>query len=128
MAGLPGYQKKVKEGSNDVPASSASLEHNGEILDDTEMATNNGYRSRLLGIREVSMALTCVYNSSNTSLTNILAAWTNGTTVTMHYLPDGTNGFQGTFVVESFNLSGDVGGMEEVEVQLRAIGALSASP
>ncbi len=132
---LDAYVKKVKVGTsgtgpwNDVPATTASLNQGGDVLDDTDLATNAGYRSRALGLHDWSVSCTANYAPADTALTAIRDAWLNRTALYVQYLPDGTttNGFQGPVVVESFNLSGEVGGLETVEISLQADGALSAA-
>lgn len=127
--GTPAYTKKIKIGSDDAPAESASLNQGGDVLDDTEMATNAGYRSRLYGLRDWSISMSCRWTAGQAALTAIRNAWLNRTTLTVQYLPDGTtaNGFEGTVVVENFNMSGDVGGQEMVDISLQADGALGAA-
>lgn len=132
--GIAAYVKKVKVGANDLPVKSASMSHGGDLLDDTEMATNAGYRSRLYGLRDVSIQCEAVYDASDTALTAVRNGWLNravlnaGGSGQVSYLPDGTNGFKGDFVVESFDLSGDVDGLEMVSFTLQGVSALTAVP
>jgi len=129
------YSKKVKVGTsgsgpwNDVPATTATLNQGGDILDDTDLATNAGFRSRILGLHDWSVSITANWDASDAALIAIRDAWLNRTELYVQYLPDGqtANGFQGAVVVENFNLSGDVGGLETVEISLQADGALSAA-
>ncbi len=130
-----GYQKKVQIGVNDspftledIPAISANLNHGGDVLDDTNMAdiSATGMRSRLLGLRDWSISATMLYDTTITAVTLLRNAWLNRTELHVNYLPDGTiaNGFGGPVVVETFNMSGDVGGLEQVELSLLAAGDL----
>jgi len=127
MASQAGYAKKVKITTNDLPVKAASLSHGGTILDDTDMVNNAGFRSRVYGLRDWSIQCTCNYDASNTALSAVRAAWLARTTLTPKYLPDGTTGFMGSAVVETFNMSGDVDGLEEVEITFQGKGALGAA-
>ena len=131
------YQKTVniKDSSQstgfvEAEANTASMDHGGDLLDDTQMALSNAYRSRIYGLRDWSVSLTMELNQGSSTAFNILRdAWINQRSIDVQYLPDGTvgNGFEGTALVESFNLSGDVGGKETVDVTLQADGAISAA-
>ena len=59
----------------------------------------------------------------------VRAAKLNRTALYVQYLPDGTtaNGYKGKVVVENFNLSGDIGGLETVAITLQGDGALGAA-
>jgi hypothetical protein len=135
-----GYEKKVKVADAtesptnflDLTAVSATLNHGGDVLDDTDMAniSATGMRSRILGLRDWSISATLNYDTSVAGVVTVLRnAWLNRTQLEMQYLPDGTvgNGFQGLCFVETFNMSGDVGGLEQVELSLVADGDLVAA-
>lgn len=132
------YQKtvNVKDDSDsagtyvEAPANTASLNEAGDVLDDTEMSLSHAFRTRIYGLRDWSVSMTLELSQGSSSAFKLLRdAWLNSTLVTVQYLPDGTtgNGFEGTAVVESINLSGDVGGKETVEVSLQGDGQLSAA-
>lgn len=130
--GQAAYTKKVRvstDGTNweDVPATSPSLDLGGDVLDDTDLATNAGYRSRVLGLHDWSVNCDSNYKTGNAALAMIRSAKLNRSQLHVQYLPDGTvaNGFQGQVVVENFNLSGEVGGLETAGITLQANGALS---
>ncbi len=120
------YEKTVKVGTNEVPANSASMDMGGEILDDTKFTNSAGYRSRFYGLRDWSISLTLEYEPSDTAFTELKDAWLNRNDVEMEYLPDGTTGYSGTGVVESFNHSGAVGDKETVEVTIQGNGELTS--
>lgn len=129
--GQGAWQKKVKVSSDgtqwyDLPATTASLNLGGDVLDDTDMATNAGYRSRIYGLKDWSVSATSNWAPSNQGFTIVRDAWMNRTTIHAQYLPDGTttNGLEGQVLVETFNMSGDVGGLETVEISLQAAGPL----
>lgn len=134
-----GYEKKVAIAVNgspldftDIPGISANLNHGGDVLDDTNFAdiSATGMRSRLLGLRDWSVSGTLLYDTAAAGVvTTLRNAWLNRTELVVRYLPDGTlaNGFAGPCVVETFNMSGDVGGLEQVELSLLAAGDLVAA-
>lgn len=129
---VPGYQKSVKiknstEGSSlfvELPATSANLNLAGDVLDDTDL-TSTGFRSRILGLRDWSISAPSNFAPANTAWAKVRNAWLNRTLLTVQYLPDGTNGYQGTAWVETFSHSGDVGGLETVDISLVAESQLS---
>lgn len=129
--GQGAWQKKVKVSSDDVtyydlPATTASLNWGGDVLEDTDMATNQGYRSRIYGLKDWSLSATSNWAPGFQGFDLLLEAWQNRTPVWVKYLPNGQDdsGFKGKAIVETFNLSGDVGGLETVEISLQAAGPL----
>ena len=133
------YSKKVQvsttgtSGWQDVPCESPSLEHNGEILDDTDFsaaAPARGWRSKIIGLQGWMVNVgECNWAPNNQALTMIRTAFLNRTTLYVQYLPDGTtaNGFKGEVKCESFNLGGDIAGKEMVTISLQGTGALGAA-
>jgi len=107
----------------------ASISRGGEVLDDTAFEeSHDGFRSRLVGLRDWSVNASGDYDGTDTNGQGaILSAWENGTALHVQYLPNGTNGVEGQCVVESFEQSGDVAGKEQMSFVLQADGALSAA-
>ncbi len=135
--GQPGFEKTIRlkdlatsaDALSDLPATSAALNHGGDILDDTHMALSDANRSRVYGIRDWSITGTVVYDPTDATVTKLRNAWLNRTGLLVQYLPVGlvASGFQGDCVVETFNLSGDIGGLETVDFTLQSNGALVAA-
>lgn len=130
--GQAAYIKKIRISSDEstwveVPATSPSLDFSGDVLDDTDLEDNIGYRSRLLGLHDWSVSCDSNYKTGNGALDLIRSAKLNRTAIYVQYLPKGVveGGFQGECVVENFNLSGDVGGLETVSITLQGNGQLS---
>lgn len=129
------YRKKVRvsttgtSGWLDVPVTSPSLDFSGEVVDDTELATNAGFRTRIHTLLDWSISCDSNFTTGNAALELIRNALLNRTEIFVQYLPTGatTNGFQGKCIVENFNLTGEVGGIETVSITLQAVGALAAS-
>jgi len=131
-----GYEKRVAvavDGSpldfENIPATTMTLNHGGDVLDDTNIRdiSASGMRSRILGLRDWSISGTILYDTLAAGVVTVLRnAWKDRTLLVARYLPDGTvaNGFAGQVVVETFNMSGDVGGLETVELSLLAAGDL----
>ena len=126
------YTKKVQVSADggttwlDVPTTSPTLDLGGDVLDDTVVG-NNGFRSRILGIHDWSISCDSNYAVGNAALAAIRSSKLTRSALMARYLPDGVvaNGFQGSVVVENFNLSGDVGSLETVAITLQANGALA---
>jgi predicted secreted protein len=125
-----GFEKKVQikttSGSTwiDTLSNSATFTFGAELLDDTDF-TSTGLRSRIRGLRDFSVNYTSNYSSTHQSISVIRTALLNGTALDVRYLPNGTKGFQGQYVVESMNHSGDVGGLETIDITLQADGILT---
>lgn len=129
--GQAAYVKKVQVSSDgttyyDVPATSSSLNAGGDLLDDTNLANNAGYRSRIYGLNDWSVDITADYDGADQAIQVLRTAKLNKTKVYVKYLPDGSTGFSGQGLVEKFNLSGEVGGKEEVSITIQGDDALSA--
>ncbi len=131
--GIAAYQKRVEISDDDgvtwehVPASTASLDQSGTVLDDSALGFNEGQRSRLIGIIEWGVSMTVNYDTDGegaAAVTILRAAWLGRDTLLARYLPDGENGFEGPVVVETFNMSGGVDDLETVEVSLLSNGVL----
>ena len=143
------YVKKIRisddAGANwyDLPATSPSFEIGGDILDDTELATNSGYRTRQYGLHDWSASADSNYKpitgvgatddaSGATALQKVRDAKLNRTAILMRYLPTGDDndgtGLEGSCLVENFGGSGEVGGLETVSISLQANGPLTAVP
>lgn len=125
---IAGYTKSVKVTPSTsstthsaIPASAASFDFGGEMLDDTDFSST-GYRSRLRGLKDYGMSITAFYSGSDTAISNMRSALISGVAIKFQYLPNGTAGFVGEVLVESFNNSGDVGGIETVEISLQSAG------
>ncbi len=132
--GQAAYSKKVQVSTDgaawkDVPTTSPTLNLGGDVLDDTDLASNAGYRTRILGLHDWSINCDSNYSSGNEALVLIRNAKINRSTLHARYLPDAlpANGFKGEVVVENFNLTGEVSGLETVSITLQANGALSAA-
>lgn len=143
------YNKKIRISADDgatwydLPATSPSLEIGGDVLDDTDLATNAGYRSRCYGLHDWSANADSNYKpvtgtplvdaaSGATALLLCRNAKLNRTGLKLRYLPTGSDedgtGLEGDVLVESFGGSGEVGGLETVSISLQANGLLAAIP
>jgi predicted secreted protein len=134
MASIPGYTKAVLiKGSTEssslyvaLPGTNITMNIGNAMLDDTTYLST-GDRSRIAGLRDYSLSGSLVFDTSNSGFAKIRAAFLARSKLSVKYLPDGTHGYLGAVVVESFNHSGEVGGMETVEMTLQAAGPLSTA-
>lgn len=104
-----------------LPGNSASLSINRALLDDTDFQTT-GWISRKAGLRDYSLSVTNLYGSTIAALNVIRSAILSGVSLDMQYLPNGTKGFQGRIKVESMGFSGDVAGLESLDLSLQSDG------
>lgn len=135
MAGQAAYTKKIKvsaDGSTnwlDLPATSPSLEVGGDLIDDVELATNQGYRTRIQGLHDFSVSAECNYSAGNPAIALCINAKLNRTPIFIDYLPSGTGAsYKGQTVVESFSHAGDVSDKETISFQFQGDGALTYTP
>jgi len=147
--GQAAYNKKVRISSDsgvtwlDLPATSPSMEIGGDVLDDTNLATNEGYRSRCYGLNDWSASADSNYvkptgtpatdaTSGAAGLLAVRDAKMNRTTLLFRYLPTGDDndgtGLEGAVIVETYGAAGEVGGLETVSVSLQPNGPLAAVP
>lgn len=124
------YVKKVEVSADEVdwkllPATTASLNQSGTMLDDTILGSS-GHRSRILGILDWGVTATANWRPADDALSIIRNAWLNRTVMYVRYLPDGTlaNGYAGPVVVENFSHGGGVDEIETVEISLQSNGTL----
>ncbi len=128
--GKAAYVKKVQVSSDngdnwhDLPATSPSLDLGGDVIDDTDMEDNVGFHSRILGLNDWSVSADSNWSPDHTGLGLVRSAKLNRTPLKVAYLPNGTAGYMGDVVVESFNQAGDIGGQETVSISLQADGPL----
>ena len=127
----PAYQKTVRvrltTGTTafvNFPGTNATLNLAGDVLDDTDFLST-GYRSNILGLRDWSVDITSNFQTTNTAFATVRNAWLTRLKVTVQYLPNGLIGYQGDAFVETFSHSGDVGGLETVDITLVTASALT---
>lgn len=111
MAPTAGYLNKIKHattlggsytavaGLNDV-----SVSRNGEKYDISAYADNDGFRRFCAGLKTLEVTGSGSYLVGDTQQDAIRTAHMNGTTTFLQVLYDGTNGFKGEFLVDSFDV------------------------
>ena len=104
-----------------LPGNAATLNIGRTLLDDTDF-TSTGWISRIAGLKDYTLSVTAIYGSTNTALATLRSALLSGVRLDMKYLPNGTVGFLGRVRVEGYNLSGDVAGLETVEISCPSCG------
>jgi predicted secreted protein len=128
--GQAAYEKKIKVSADngatweELPATSPSLELAGDVLDDTDLKNNAGFRKRILGLSDFSCSADSNWSAGDAGLAIVRNAKLNRTTIKVAYLPDGVDGFMGNVVVETYNMAGEVGGLETVSISLQGNGPL----
>lgn len=127
MTATATYVKKVYIGTStsgtfeEIPANSASLNIGTDLFDDTNFANNAGYRTRVYTLADTSASIEGFWVESGAAQVILRNAQINRTTVFFKYLPTGVagEGLKIEMLVESFNQSGDVGGVEGLSVSLQ---------
>src|SRR6056297_716624 len=100
--GNPAYEKKINIGVSSTgpwhcfPGTAGSLDDANDTLDDTTFCSTSGHRSRILGLKDWSVSVTCNWAPDSSALTVARNAKSSGSEVYVQYLPDGlsSNGFQ----------------------------------
>lgn len=113
----------------ELPMNNAQLRLAGDVLDDTNMETNAGQHTKLIGLLDWSVAGQAEYTAGHTGLGKVRTAFLARATILLRYLPDGTvpNGYQGSVQVENYTQGGEVAGKEAVEVSFIPRSALAAA-
>lgn len=110
-----------------LPATTADLTVEGDVLDDTDLRTE-GTRSRIIGLLDWSVSGTLNYEPGIAGFDSIKSAFFGRDVVIIRYLPEGvTNlaeGFTGPVVVENFNYTGGVEDLETIDYSLPSNGVL----
>lgn len=117
-----------------IPFTSANLNRGGTMLEDTELVANSGHRSRQIGLLDWSVGGSANWKASGvgrTALNTLYSGLTSRLRLWVRYLPAGTGnlavGFRGPVRVESINGSGDVDGLETLDISLQSTGRLGAA-
>lgn len=127
MSGQAAYKSKLQVSTDDtvyhdIPATSPSFEIGGDVIDTTELKTNAGYRTRINGLHDCSVTADANFLSSDPALIMLLNAKTTRTPVYIRYYPDASDtafSLVAQFVVETFGLSGDTGGLVSASIPLQ---------
>src|SRR5574341_1010464 len=99
-----------------------TISFNGEVLDDTAFSTSHpGFRSRLIGLLDVNISLSGNYSTA-AGQTALRTAFFNRNPVFIQFLPTGStsgNGFQTSFVIESYEIAGAIADKNTVSFSLQ---------
>lgn len=126
---------KEWDGSGDIadedwevlPATTADMSVEGDVLDDTDLRTE-GTRSRIVGLLDWTISGTLNYEPDITGFKDIKDAFFARDVIVVRYLPEGASsleeGYCGPVVVESFSHSGGVEDLETVDFSLPSNGVL----
>ena len=111
---------------NQLPATTANMSAEGDVLDDTDLRTT-GARSRIIGLLDWGVDGTLNFEPSITGYADMKSAFYGRAVIWVRYRPDpdtaGT-GFCGPCVVENFGQSGGVEDLETVDFSLASNGIL----
>ncbi len=129
---LAGFQKSIRITTTgtttftELPATSGTLTLAGDALDDTDI-TSTGFRSRIIGLLDWNIAAPSNFEPANQAFVDVRTAFFARSKLVVQYLPDGLTGFEGECFVETFSHSGDVGGLETVDISLVADSQLTTA-
>jgi predicted secreted protein len=145
MSSIAAYKKKVQVSADagitfyDLPATSPSLEIAGDVIDDTDLASNEGYRTSCQGLNDWSSSADSNFKPLTGNVPNDTASGAKGLSLVLNakvtrgqlvyrYLPTGVDddgtGLQGIVIVETFSFAGEIGGLETISISLKPAGPL----
>jgi predicted secreted protein len=122
---IAGYNKAVSiktTGSSvylNVPGTKIGFNIGATLLDITDY-TSTGWTARIAGLKDYSISGDAIYDTTITAVNTLFSAFLAGTTLDFKYLPNGTRGFHGQALVQNFNMSGDVNGVETFSFTLQS--------
>lgn len=132
MTALAGHAIEVYGGTSASPTdemdgiTSISFGPSRDMLETTDFKDTTGARTRLAGLKDGSIQLSGQYESADTAQAALRTAWGSGADFYLQVLWDGTNGNEVKCIVESYEVSGDVGGLVEFTATLQFNAAPSA--
>ena len=133
MAGQAGYIFTISVATSsggsfsELAAQNATFNRTANVLDDTD-TSNAGYMTRLLGLLDTACNAEVHWAASDTALGLIETAYENRSALWVKILPDNMagNGKKFPVVVESFNLSIDINGLQTYSMSFQGNGAVVA--
>lgn len=124
-----GYLAKLKQGGTSVAGVTQESDQDGiDQLDISSLKDDDGFRRYIMGLRGVSLSFDMDVIYGDTQQDAIRSAYAARSNVTLAYLPDGTNGYTGSFKITSINTSTSVDGKATQSVSAVLNGALTAVP
>lgn len=121
------YDDAEEEDAYPLPATDASLNAEGEELDDTTLKTE-GARSRLIGLLDWSVDATINWEPGDDAFDMIRKAFFDRDSVYVYYLPEGVGsaegGYKGEVKIQNFGHDGAVGDIESIDLSLPSGGSL----
>jgi hypothetical protein len=136
MTGTAAYGKKIKvsDGANwlELPQADGNLDLEAAELDDTS-SLDAGVRSRIMGLLDSGLSVTCEYmitgGALNTALATVRSQFLARATTYFQYLPSGVlaDGFDIPCKILNYKQAGGVDGKEVVSFELKGDGAVTAA-
>lgn len=124
-----GYLAKLKQGGTSVAGVTQASDQDGiDQLDISALKDDDGFRRYIMGLRGVSLSFDMDVIYGDTQQDAIRSGYAARSNVTLSYLPDGTNGYSGSFKITSINTSTSVDGKATQSVSAVLNGALTAVP
>lgn len=97
-----------------------------DTLETTDTADTSGAHTRMLGLKDGTIALSGDYESGDAAQALLLTQWGNGGAYWLKVLWNGSTGHKVQCIVESFDIKGNVSGKVEFSASLKMNGAFSA--
>jgi predicted secreted protein len=128
MAAVVGFSGSVKIGANTVALlDNWELNPSADVLDKTSFGES--WKTKIVGLKDWTAKASGKYDFTDTN--GQLAIWTaflNGTTVAVHFSPNGTSDFTGSAFVKSPPIKSAVDATVSVDFEFEGTGALTFTP
>lgn len=133
MTASAGNALKLYIGSSSTPtdelegANNATFTLNREALDSTDFKTG-AYRERIMGLKDFPVSISGDFEPADAAYGAVKTGYTNGSTVYVRILPDGTNGVEIPCKVTSLAFSTSVEGKAEISMEFVSTGDVTFVP
>lgn len=98
-----------------------------EVLETTDFAGGSA-RTRILGLIDVPLSFSGQYERADTAMAALETLWASGASAYVQILPDGTNGWEVEYKVESIQITGSVDSLVDMSCTLVSTGSVTAVP
>jgi predicted secreted protein len=130
---LPGHGSSVYVSNSDAATTQLDGINNidwgpaADLLETTDFMDTTAARTRILGLKDLSVTVSGDYEASDTGQSLLRTNWAAGTTTYVTFYPTAAVGFRCACIVESFSVTASFDGKVEFSCSLQGNGAISAA-
>ena len=129
---LPGHSCKVSCADTDVAGdeidgiNSIDWGPAADLLETTDFMDTSAARTRILGLKDLSVTVSGDYEASDTGQARLRTNWAAGTTTYVRFLPNGTTGFKCAMLIQDYKINASFDGKVEFSATLVGNGAIGS--